>query len=143
MRQYPNLIEDMELTRPEQVWVTDITYLSTRQGYKHSDNLEASMSQQALEMTIKQHCYQQALIHHSDRGLQYCSRDNTGLLEENNVSISLRVKRMKLPVMCADGMPLADVKVSGASLNRTKVWRGKKTAALLSAAVEMLWDIPS
>lgn len=106
MRQYPNLVQGMELNRPEQVWVADITYLSTRQGYnylhlvtdayskrimgyKHSDNLEASTSLQALEMAFQQRCYRQALIHHSDRGLQYCSRDYTGLLKEHNVSISM------------------------------------------------------
>lgn len=106
MRQYPNLVQGMEMNRPEQVWVADITYLTTKQGYnylhlvtdayskkimgyKHSDNLEASTSLQALKMAFNQRSYRQALIHHSDRGLQYCSRDYTGLLKEHNVSISM------------------------------------------------------
>jgi putative transposase len=106
MRQYPNLVQGMELNRPEQVWVADITYLSTKQGYnylhlvtdayskrimgyKHSDDLEAGTSLQALEMAFKQRSHSQALIHHSDRGLQYCSKGYTGLLKEHNVSISM------------------------------------------------------
>jgi putative transposase len=106
MRQHPNLVKGMEVSRPEQVWVADITYLATRQGYtylhlvtdayskkimgyKYSDNLEAGTSLQALRMALKQRFYSQALIHHSDRGLQYCSKDYTGLLKENNVSISM------------------------------------------------------
>jgi len=106
MRQYPNLVEGMELSRPEQVWVADITYLRTKEGYnylhlvtdayskkimgyRHSDNLEAITSRQALEMAFQQRSYRQALIHHSDRGLQYCSRGYTGLLKAHNVSISM------------------------------------------------------
>lgn len=106
MRQYPNLIQGMELNRPEQLWVADITYLKTRQGYnylhlvtdayskkimgyEHSDNLEGSASIQALKMAFEHRSYRQALIHHSDRGLQYCSKDYTGLLKQNHVSISM------------------------------------------------------
>lgn len=106
MRQYPNLVKGMELCRPEQLWVADITYLATKQGYnylhlvtdayskkimgyKHSDNLEAITSLQALKMAIKGRSYQQSLIHHSDRGLQYCSRDYTDLLKQHDVSISM------------------------------------------------------
>ena len=106
MRQYPNLVQGMELSRPEQVWVADITYLTTKQGYTYlhlvtdayskkimgyqlSDNLAASATLQALKMAFKQRSYRQALVHHSDRGLQYCSKEYTGLLKENNVSISM------------------------------------------------------
>ena len=62
--------------------------LGTR-NYKHGDNLEASTSQQALEMAFKQRFYREPLIHHSDRGLQYCSRDYTRLLKAHHVSISM------------------------------------------------------
>jgi putative transposase len=106
MRQYPNLVQGMELSRPEQVWVADITYLTTKQGYNYlhlvtdayskkimgykiSDNLSASPTIQALKMALKHRYYRQALVHHSDRGLQYCSKEYTSLLKENNVSISM------------------------------------------------------
>ena len=66
MRQYPDLTKGLELLRPEQLWVSDITYLSTRQGYGYL------------------HLITDALIHHSDRGLQYCSKEYTTVLKDNN-----------------------------------------------------------
>ena len=106
MRQYPNLVDGMALNRPEQLWVADITYLRTKEGYnylhlitdayskrimgyKHSDNLGAGMSLEALKMAFNQRYYRQSLIHHSDRGLQYCSRDYTETLKQHKASISM------------------------------------------------------
>ena len=106
MRQHPDLAKGVELLRPEQLWVADITYLSTQQGYcylhlitdayskklmgyKLSDHLGASATIQALEMAITQRNYNKPLIHHSDRGLQYCSKDYTSILKDNNIAISM------------------------------------------------------
>lgn len=106
MRQYPDLAKGLELSRPEQLWVADITYLSTRQGYgylhlitdayskrimgyKLSDHLGASATLQALEMALRDRRYSSRLIHHSDRGLQYCSKDYTNLLKDNTIKISM------------------------------------------------------
>jgi putative transposase len=106
MRQYPDLAKGLELSRPEQLWVADITYLSTRQGYgylhlitdayskrimgyKLSDHLGASATVQALEMALRDRRYTNPLIHHSDRGLQYSSKDYTHLLKDNNIAISM------------------------------------------------------
>lgn len=106
MRQYPDLAKGLELLRPEQLWVADITYLSTRQGYCYlhlvtdayskkimgyqlSDHLGASATLQALQMAIRGRQYNGSLIHHSDRGLQYCSKDYTSLLKEHKISISM------------------------------------------------------
>jgi len=106
MRQYPDLVKGVDLLRPEQLWVADITYLSTQKGYcylhlitdayskklmgyKLSDHLGASATIQALEMALKQRQYNKSLIHHSDRGLQYCSKDYTGLLKDNKIKISM------------------------------------------------------
>jgi len=106
MRQYPDLAKGLELVRPEQLWVADITYLSTRQGfgylhlitdayskkimgYRLSDHLGASATVEALQMALAGRRYSNPLIHHSDRGLQYCSKDYTQLLKMNNIAISM------------------------------------------------------
>jgi putative transposase len=106
MRTYPNLIKDMVLTRPEQAWVSDITFVYTKEGnaYLHlvtdayskqvmghelCDNMEASSTSKALQMAIKNRKYNQPLIHHSDRGSQYCSKLYTDMLKENNIQISM------------------------------------------------------
>jgi putative transposase len=106
MRQYPNLVKSLEVVRPEQLWVADITYLTTRQGYGYlhlitdayskkimgyqlSDHLGASATLKALQMAFKHRTSCQCLIHHSDRGLQYCSKEYTALLKNNHVSISM------------------------------------------------------
>jgi transposase InsO family protein len=106
MRQYPNLIKGVEVVRPEQVWVADITYMSVGEGnaylhlvtdayskkivgYKFSNSIGHHNTVEALKMAIKGRIYDGALIHHSDRGLQYCSKEYTGILKANKVSISM------------------------------------------------------
>ena len=89
-RKHQNLILDLEINRPEQVWVSDITYIGKREkpcylslvtdayskkimGYYVADNLNTESSLMALNMAIKNRKDKElALIHHSDRGLQYC-----------------------------------------------------------------------
>ncbi|QQL51517.1 IS3 family transposase [Mucilaginibacter ginkgonis] len=108
MHKYPNLVKGTALTRPEQVWVADITYIDTSEdghgylhlitdayskqimGYELCGNMEASSTLKALQMAIANRQYHsQALIHHSDRGLQYCSKLYTDHLKSNNISISM------------------------------------------------------
>jgi len=108
-RVYKNLAEDFEPSRPHQLWVSDITYLRTRQGfcylalitdagsrkivgYNISDSLELSGCIRALKMALKQLPSSYVLIHHSDRGIQYCSTIYTALLQENNIKISMAEK---------------------------------------------------
>ena len=108
MRKYPNLIKGLVIDRPEQVWVADITYLDTAEngnaylhlvtdayskqimGYELSNNMEAASTLQALEMAVKIRKYKyRPLIHHSDRGLQYCSKLYIDYLVKNNITISM------------------------------------------------------
>jgi putative transposase len=106
LRKYPNLVQELELNRPEQLWVADITYLSLQQGhcylhllsdayskqimgYRVSESLEASHSLEALKMALAQRSSKESLMHHSDRGLQYCSSAYTGVLKHHQVQISM------------------------------------------------------
>ena len=106
MKKHPNLIKNMEVTKPEQLWVSDITYIQTEQGhnylslitdayskkimgYELLDNLSTAGPLKALESALKNRKYTHDLIHHSDRGLQYCSSDYINILKENNVKISM------------------------------------------------------
>ena len=90
-KQYPNLVEDLTPTRPEQIFVADITYFRTEKGfvyghivtdayskkimgYEVSDNMKATSTLAALRMAIENRMYDEALIHHSDRGFQYLSK---------------------------------------------------------------------
>jgi putative transposase len=102
-RKYPNLIEGLQIKRPEQVWVSDITYIRTKRGFLYhslitdafskqimgfelADNLRAESSINALKMAIKKRRYpKRKLIHHSDRGLQYCTPVYTNLLLDNKI----------------------------------------------------------
>jgi putative transposase len=109
---YPNLIKDLHINRPEQVWVSDITYIRTNQGwlylslitdayskqivgYQLSDNLKTINCINALKTAIKNRKYpDRPLIHHSDRGFQYCSPDYIEALEKNNIGISMTTKHL-------------------------------------------------
>ena len=58
-------------------------------GYQLSDNLMSSTTVKALEMALIDRETKNQLIHHSDRGLQYCSKEYTDLLKKNNILISM------------------------------------------------------
>ena len=94
---YNNIIKDLEVTRPNQVWVSDITYIRTVKGfcylalitdmysrkivgYDLSDSLELKGCVRALNKAIYQARDIKQLIHHSDRGIQYCSNQYLSLI---------------------------------------------------------------
>ncbi|SDM92127.1 IS3 family transposase [Pedobacter antarcticus] len=107
MRKYNNLIVGLELDRPEQVWVSDITYIQLKQqwgylslitdayskqimGWAFRKDLSAQGCIDALEMAIGKRKYpKNQLIHHSDRGAQYCSKKYVDLLISNNIAVSM------------------------------------------------------
>ncbi|WP_231962851.1 IS3 family transposase [Polaribacter sp. KT25b] len=106
-RKYKNLIKDQVPNRPEQLWVTDITYIKTENGhnylaivtdayskqimgYKLDNNMKTSLCIEALAMAIKNRKYpNEKLIHHSDRGFQYCNPKYTAFAEENGMIMSM------------------------------------------------------
>jgi putative transposase len=106
MRKYPNLIKGIDIHRPEQLWVADITYLAMADrycylhlvtdayskrimGYYVSETLAASHTLKALIIALKNRKYKDTLIHHSDRGLQYCSAGYVKMLQQNAIGVSM------------------------------------------------------
>lgn len=103
---YKNLVKDMEVTAPNQVWVADITYIRTINGfcylalitdmysrkivgYDISDSLELKGCLRAFKMAYKQARPKDGLVHHSDRGIQYCSNQYVNELKKRKVYISM------------------------------------------------------
>lgn len=111
LRKWPNLIKDTVLTGPGQLWVSDITYFWTPEegytyislitdawshrimGYHLATDLEAASTLHALHMAIEEvGTVPHGLIHHSDRGVQYCSQAYVDVLQANKISISMTEK---------------------------------------------------
>lgn len=105
-RKYPNLIKGLTPTAPNQLWVSDITYLKTQQGFLYlslitdaysrkivgyhlSSNLESVNTLKALQMAINTAQPSEGLIHHSDRGIQYCTHEYVSLLNQHGIRISM------------------------------------------------------
>lgn len=106
---YPNLVQDVTCTGPNQLWVSDITYVYCQKeqqfmylflltdaysrkilGYTISANLQASGALHALKIALKNASSPiDGLIHHSDRGIQYCCEAYTSLLKRKKVRISM------------------------------------------------------
>ena len=106
-RKHQNMILDYQITKPNQVWVADITYIGNRQnpsylslitdayskkivGHHVADNLNTESSLIALRKALKNKKVNlESLIHHSDRGLQYCSNEYQKLLEKHHINCSM------------------------------------------------------
>lgn len=107
LRKYPNLIKDKKINRSEELWVSDITYLrvgerfsylslitdhysSKIMGFSLRQDLSNEGCLEALKMAIKNRIYNdRPLIHHSDRGQQYCSGEYISMLKDNNIEVSM------------------------------------------------------
>lgn len=109
-KKYPNLIKEFVPICPNQLWVSDITYWRIKDsfmyisfvtdaysrkiiGYHLANSLQTSETIQALQMAISNLSEESKdelqLIHHSDRGTQYCSNEYVKLLETHNIGISM------------------------------------------------------
>ena len=103
---YPNLIKDMVITRLNQVWLADITYIRIRTGfiylaaildaysrkvigYAVSTRLDTSLTLQALRMAISRRLPVPGIIHHSDQGVQYASGEYVDELKKHGFLVSM------------------------------------------------------
>jgi putative transposase len=106
LHKHPNLYDNKPLQRPEQVFVSDITYIKTKantlylslvtdaysrkiMGYHLSPDLHTQGVVRALEKALKQRKTRLPLIHHSDRGIQYCSSLYQNALAKQNIRASM------------------------------------------------------
>lgn len=107
MRKYPDLIKDISLSRADELWVSDITYIRLRKkkfaylslitdaysrkivGFCMNIDLSAQGPLRALEMALEGKSGDKPLIHHSDRGSQYCGDGYITLLKANAINISM------------------------------------------------------
>jgi len=105
-RKYPNIIRDLELISAGKLWVSDITYIRTEMGFVYLSLITDAYSRKivgwclwpdltstgalnALKMAISAEGVKQGLIHHSDRGIQYCCHDYVNYLKGSKVEISM------------------------------------------------------
>ena len=153
-RRYPNLIKGFEPTAPNQLWVSDITYWKIGEskhayisfvtdahshkivGYQVANTLEAVESVQALQMALSslgEESHLQ-LVHHSDRGIQYCSKEYVKLLKENNIKISMTESGDPLENALAERI---NGIIKGEYLDAYEVSNIEQAKALLENVVEL------
>lgn len=113
------LNQNFNVDKPGKVWVTDITYIATGQGWLYlatvkdlftkqivgwasADNMRTELCLRALNNAVMRHKPSKGLIHHSDRGVQYCSHDYQALLKKHNMICSMSRKGNCFDNACAE-----------------------------------------
>jgi putative transposase len=103
---YPNLTKDWQPTAINQLWVSDITYIRLREsflylavildaysrrviGWALEETLEAELTVKALQQALAERVISTSVVHHSDRGVQYCAKEYVGLLQAHGFQISM------------------------------------------------------
>jgi putative transposase len=106
---YPNVARSLVVTRPNELWVADITYVRLLRGFAYlavildafsrravgwamSMHIDTKLSLAALTMALETRSIVRGLVHHSDRGVQYASSDYVALLKSKNIVISMSRK---------------------------------------------------
>jgi transposase InsO family protein len=106
---YPNVARTLLVTRPNELWVADITYVRLLRGFAYlavvldafsrraigwaiSMHIDTKLSLAALTMALETRSLLPGLVHHSDRGVQYASSDYVTLLKSKNIVISMSRK---------------------------------------------------
>jgi putative transposase len=105
-RRYPNLVRDFTPLKAHEMWVADITYIPLKNrfaylflitdaysrkivGFHVSDDMKVSSATLALKKALAQKPPETIVIHHSDRGIQYCSTAYVQLLQQHHSLISM------------------------------------------------------
>ena len=105
-RRYPNLAKDFTPMKAHELWVSDITYIPLKErfaylflitdaysrkivGHHVSDDMKVSSAVVALKKALAQKPDDTIVIHHSDRGIQYCSTEYVNLLQQHHTLISM------------------------------------------------------
>ena len=105
-RRYPNLAKDFKPMKAHELWVSDITYIPLKDrfaylflitdaysrkivGFHVSDDMKVSSAVVALKKALVQKPEETIVMHHSDRGLQYCSNEYVNLLQQHHAMISM------------------------------------------------------
>lgn len=103
---YPNLVKDFVPLKAHELWVADITYIPLKErfaylflitdaysrkivGFHVSDDMKVSSATLALKKALAQKPPETIVIHHSDRGIQYCSTEYVALLQQHHTMISM------------------------------------------------------
>jgi putative transposase len=113
------LNQDFTTNRPAAVWVTDISYINTYEGWLYlatvkdiftkeivgwatDNNMRTELCIRALENAVRRHKPPKGIIHHSDRGVQYCSRDYQAVLKKYGMICSMSRKGNCYDNACAE-----------------------------------------
>ena len=108
-KRYPNIVRDIKLSGAGKLWVSDITYIRTKFGFAYLSLITDAYSKKvvgwclwpdltstgalnALKMATESEMVTNKLIHHSDRGIQYCCYDYVNYLKGCNIQISMTEK---------------------------------------------------
>lgn len=103
---YPNLVKDFKPLKAHELWVADITYIPLKErfaylflitdaysrkivGFNVTDDMKVSSAVVALKQALAQKPPETFVIHHSDRGIQYCSNEYVHLLQQHHSMISM------------------------------------------------------
>lgn len=147
---FNNLIKGVVTTGSNQIWVSDLTYIRTSEGFEYlklimdlhsrkvvgfscDDDLSVEGSLKALEQALAGLPEDSKLIHHSDRGCQYCSHEYVGLLKEHDIWVSMTQEDH-----CAENSHAE--RLNGILKQEYGLWREFRTRAQARAAVsQAVW----
>ena len=124
---YSNLVPELQLTGLNQLWVADITYIRLLRefvylavlldgysrrciGWSLGRTLGTELTLEALRMALAKRDVGPALVHHSDRGVQYAAGDYTALLAEHGIAISMS-RKASPQRQCQSGVVYQDAQV--------------------------------